>query len=152
MIARVLPLAAALVGLLGLAGCQEPPGPGQNFAVLQAQPASPACVGSLPPFGRWHYAAERVVYYFPPHATITVGDDGGWCQIAFEHYWGDHPIQAPLAVVAPPAHGEAMVGSIGLSLRIAYKPAPGFTGSDRFTVHLTAPEPWDIPVAVTVVH
>ncbi|MDR3538231.1 MAG: hypothetical protein P4L71_17180 [Acetobacteraceae bacterium] len=152
MIARLLPFAGALIGLFGLAGCQAPPGPGQDFAALQALPASRACVGSLPPFGRWIYALDDGVFVALPHGTIVMGDDGGWCQIRFQHYWGQKPLQAPLAVLTPPAHGEAMVGSVGLSLRIAYKPAPGFTGTDHFTVHLTAPEPWDIPVAVTVVH
>jgi hypothetical protein len=138
--------------LLALAGCQPPPGPGQNFAALQSLPTSRACVASLPPFGYWQYSRERFdSYYVPPNATILVGDDGGWCQIRFEHWWGNQPIQAPLAVTAPPAHGEAMVGSVGTSLRIAYKPVPGFAGEDGFTVHLTAPQPWDIPVRVNVV-
>lgn len=137
--------------LLALAGCQAQPGPGQNVAALQALPTSRACVASLPPFGHWSYARDDGVFYAPPDANIVVGDDGGWCQIRFEHTWNNLVIQAPLAVTAPPAHGEALVGSIGTSMRIAYKPAPAFAGTDTFTVHMASPNPWDIPVHVTVV-
>ena len=150
---KINPVKAALGGgvVLALAGC-APEGPGQNAAELQALPASRACVSNLPPFGYWRYAAERFnQYYVPPNGTITVGDDGGWCQIQFQHFVGDAPARFPLAVKDPPAHGEAMAGSIGTSLRIAYRPTPGFVGQDAFTVHMIGPQPWDIPVHVTVV-
>ncbi len=135
---------------LAVAGCQPAPGPGQNVSVLNALPQARVCVTSLPPFGRWQYAHERVIYYVPPNASLTVDNDGAWCQIMFQHWWGGQPLQAPLSVITPPAHGEAVVGSVGVSLRIAYRPAPGFSGRDSFVVHLTAPEPWDIAVPVSV--
>jgi hypothetical protein len=144
-------LVAGAGALWTLLGCQGPPGPGQDAAALQALPVASACQASLPHFGRDQYARERTAnYYAPPEASIVTNNDGGWCQIHFQFYWARQPIQAPLAVTTPPMHGDAMVGSVGDSLRIAYRPAPGFTGQDRFVVHLTAPEPWDIPVPVTV--
>jgi hypothetical protein len=143
---------AAAATLFVLAGCEEPVGPGQNYAQLQALPTSRACVSSLPPFGYWRYGWDSFdQYYVPPNGTILMGDDGGWCQIQFQHFFAGRPAQYPLAVKTPPAHGEVLVGSVGTSLRIAYRPAPGFAGTDDFTVHMTAPNPWDIPVHVIVV-
>lgn len=145
-------LASTAIVLLALTGCQQPLGPGQNATALSGLPTSRACVPNLPPFGYWQYPGERLpMVYAPPNGTILLGDDGGWCQIRFEHFWGDRPIQAPLAVTTPPAHGETLVGSVGTSLRIAYRPANGFAGQDAFSVHLTAPQPFDIPVHVIVV-
>jgi hypothetical protein len=141
----------AAAALLGLVGCEPPIGPGQNAAALAALNTSRACVAALPPFGYFHYPGDRLEFYAAPAGTILMGDDGGWCQIRFRHFWGDRPIQAPLAVTTPPAHGDTLVGSIGVDLRIGYRPAPGFAGEDAFVVHLTAPQPFDIPVRVTVV-
>jgi hypothetical protein len=152
MTVRVLQRAVRLGVLLPLIGCQAPVGPGQNADALKALPQAHTCVANLPPFGHWVYARDDGVFTAPPNAQITVSDDGGWCQIQFEQYWGQQPIQAPLAVTVPPAHGQAVVGSVGLSLRIAYKPTPGVVGPDSFTVHMTAPDAWDIPVHVNVVH
>jgi hypothetical protein len=149
--ARMIRSLPVLVALLVLSGCEKPLGPGQDAAALAALPTSRACVPDLPPFGRWKYPGERFTTYSPAGGTMIVGDDGGWCQIQFDFAWGDQPLQAPLRVIQPPEHGQVMVGSVGLSLRIAYKPAPDFAGADSFTVHLTAPDPWDIPVHITVV-
>jgi hypothetical protein len=148
---RCMQFVVGVAVLLALSGCQTPTGPGQDAAALQALPGSRACVADLPPFGYWKYARDEPASTALPDATIIAGDDGGWCQIRFQHWWGQQPIQAPLALRTEPAHGEALVGSVGTSLRIAYKAAPGFAGSDMFTVHLGGPEPWDIPVHVTVV-
>lgn len=155
MTQRPMPFAAAAPWLLmpmlaTLGACQAPPGPGQNAAALGALPPAHVCQASLPPFGHWQYARDDAVFYAAAKATIAMANDGGWCQIAFEHDWGGRPAQEPLTVTTPPAHGEAIVGSVGVSLRIAYRPAAGFVGSDAFIVHLTAPDPWDIPVTVTV--
>ena len=146
-----------LLGALPLlaAGCQPSPGPGQNAAQLQALPQAKVCEASLPPFGRWYYAGSgRGIggEYIPPDGSIRMDNDGGWCVIAFTHYWGhlQQPIQAPLAVSRPPAHGQVIAGSIGTSLRIAYRPDPGFTGTDAFHVRMDAVERWDIPVQVIV--
>ncbi len=152
MIREVLSrLALLMLAVAPLAGCEKPLGAGQDAAALQALPTSRACVADLPPFGRWKYPGERFTTYSPADGSMIVGGDGGWCQIKFDFAWGDLPLQAPLRVTHPPEHGEVMVGSVGLSLRIAYKPAQGFAGADSFTVHLAAPDPWDIPVHVTVV-
>lgn len=43
-----------------------------------------------------------------------------------------------------------MVGTLNGLLRIAYRPAPGFTGQDTFTVNLHGPLPYTVPVRVAV--
>ncbi|MBN8874826.1 MAG: hypothetical protein J0H67_18465 [Rhodospirillales bacterium] len=139
-----------LLPLLAVAACSQQPGPGQNVAALTTLPAARVCDASLPPFGFVVYARDDAPWDAPPNGRIAMANDGAWCQIRFEHAWINMLIQAPLTVEQPPAHGEVLVGSIGYSLRIAYRPVPGFVGQDHFVVRLHGPDPWDIPVAVTV--
>jgi len=136
---------------LALSACAFVP-PNQNAAVLTALHPARACSASLPTFGRFPTGAGAGSdAYVPPDAQIAMGNDGGWCMIHFDFaVRGEIPVIAPLRVTRPPAHGEAEVGSVGRSMRIAYRPAPGFAGTDRFTVYMAGPEPWDIPVHVTV--
>ena len=144
----------ACVGLtLGLAACQTPP-LNQNAAALTALRPAATCAATLPWFGRYPTGNWRVPdIYEPPDGRMTMANDGGWCTAAFTYsmYAGRLPIVAPLRVARPPAHGEAVVGSVGPSMRIAYRPAPGFAGTDAFTVSMAGPEPWTIPVHVLVI-
>ena len=152
---RTVPGWAVLAGAtLGLAACQTPP-PNQNAALLTGLHPAADCVASLPVFGRFaRGSGPPGELYLPPDGRIAMANDGGWCTIDFTHsmYEGLLPIVAPLHVRRPPAHGEAMVGSVGPSMRIAYRPAPGFTGSDGFSVRMGGPQPWNIPVEVLVTH
>jgi len=146
---------AALAGLtFGLAACQTPP-PNQNAARLIALHPAARCTASLPWFGRYPAGDEQVPeIYRAPDGRIAMDNDGGWCTIDFTYsiYAGLLPVVAPLRVARPPAHGAAEVGSVGPAMRIAYRPAPGFAGQDDFAVHMGGPEPWTIPVHVTVAH
>jgi hypothetical protein len=74
---------------------------------------------------------------------MTVKNDGGWC-------WSDgysspstgrYLSARDLVVTDPPKHGHAVVGDMpNHYLRIAYQPAPGFSGQDSFTVHYNVTE------------
>ncbi|MGH7043542.1 MAG: hypothetical protein ACREFY_15645 [Acetobacteraceae bacterium] len=140
------------VAALGLAGCAEAP-PNQNAARLTALHPAQACTASLPTFGRFPGGRSFLdEIYLPPDARIAMANDGGWCTVRFTYaVRGEIPVVALLHVARPPAHGRAAVGSVGPSMRIAYRPVPGFAGTDAFTVHMAGPEPWNIPVYVTVI-
>ena len=144
--------AAALTLAAALSGCQAPP-PEQNAAALSALSPAHGCTASLPTFGRFPGGPDATFdTYLPPDGRIAMANDGGWCTIAFTHNWrgGTLELVSPLSVRVPPAHGEAMVGSVGTTMRIAYRPAPGYVGPDRFSVHMAGPDPWNIPVRVVV--
>ena len=142
-----------LGGALLVAACQTAPQPEQNAQALAALRPAGDCTPSLPWFGREHYGpAPWDVIYMAPDGRVRMGNDGGWCMLSFEAQWAGIDINGPLDVRTPPAHGEVVVGSLGGRDRIAYRPAPGFTGADAFVVHMTAPEPWNIPVRVEVTH
>ena len=119
---------------------------------MALQPAH-TCTASLPLFGRFPGGPGATFdTYIPPQGRIAMANEGGWCVISFTHSFRGRPqeILAPLRVLQPPAHGEVVVGATGGAMRIAYRPAPGYVGPDRFTVRMAAPETWDIPVQVTV--
>ena len=143
----------AIVGgaALGLAACQAPP-PDQNAALLTTLQPANTCSASLPTFGRFPGGPDPTFdTYLPPHGRIAMANTGGWCTIHFTFaVRGQIPVIAPLAVARPPAHGQVEVGAVGQAMRIAYRPAPDFAGTDGFTVHMGGPEPWTIPVRVSV--
>ena len=140
-----------LGGALLVAACQAASRPEQNAQALAALHPAADCAPSLPWFGRLYYGpAPWDMTYMAPDGRIRMGNDGGWCMIGFNVQWAGIDVDAPLSVRTPPAHGEVMVGSLAGRDRIAYRPAPGFTGSDAFSVHMASPEPWDIPVRVEV--
>jgi hypothetical protein len=149
---RTLRNAGAAVALLA-AGCSFPPPPQQSSAAeLQALPPSRICVPNLPVFGRFFYPGDVMGgTYLPPHGSIVMSNDGGWCQIRHIFTFQEVITVGTMSLATPPVHGEVRTGTVGEELRIAYRPQPGFTGSDGFVVHLATPQPWDIPVAVTVV-
>ena len=89
--------------------------------------------------------------YIPPNGNIGMNNDGGWCQISHIFVFREVEEVDTMTLVTPPSHGEVRTGNVGKQLRIAYRPAAGFTGIDNFVVHLATPEPWDIPIRVVVV-
>jgi hypothetical protein len=151
---RTAPRWAVLAGVtLGLAACQAP-APNQNAALLKTLHPAEGCSADLPTFGRFaRGSGPPPEMYLPPDGRIAMVNDGGWCTINFTYamYEGLQPIVAPLRVRRPPAHGEVEVGSVGPSMRIAYRPKPGFAGPDDFSVHMGGPQPWNIPVQVMVI-
>lgn len=136
----------------GLAACQPPPSPNQNAALLTSLPQARDCTASLPTFGRFPTGGGTGSdAYMPPEGQIAMRNDGDWCTIHFTFaVRGQIPVVVPLRVKRSPAHGQVEVGSVGQEMRIAYRPAPGFVGTDPFMVYMAGPEPWNIPVQVTV--
>jgi hypothetical protein len=142
---------ACLVLLSGLAGCASLAPVEQNAAQLAALPPAATCDARLPFFGYYRYARDEMQQYAEPDASIAMGNDGGWCSIAYQAQMPNGaPTVADASVTRPPGHGEAMVGTLNGLLRIAYRPAPGFTGPDAFTVSLHGPLPYTVPVRVVV--
>jgi len=137
--------------LLVLAGCASLAPPEQNAAQLAALPPTATCDARLPFFGYYRYSRDELMQYVEPDAQIAMGNDGGWCSIGYQTQMPNGaPSVSEASVTKPPGHGEAMVGTLNGRLRIAYRPAPGFTGRDEFTVNLHSPLPYTIPVMVTV--
>ncbi|HVY18075.1 MAG TPA: hypothetical protein VHB27_22845 [Rhodopila sp.] len=81
-------------------------------------------------------------------ASITVGNDGGWCGLSV-HQDGPKPYDAGL-LTARPNHGTVMVHSVGDSTRIDYTPDRGYVGPDTYSVSLL-PGSAAVKVVVTVV-
>ena len=145
--------AAALL-LAGLAtGCDFPPPPQQSTAAeMQALVSSKLCEPNLPVFGRFFFPGDVPPgTYIPPQGNIRMNNDGGWCQISHIFVFREVEEVGTMTQAKPPAHGEVRTGNVGKQLRIAYRPAPGFTGIDDFVIHLATPQPWDIPIRVVVV-
>ena len=138
-------------GALLLASCDIGPQPGTSAANVEALPMARDCVASLPLFGSWHYPGGLVgEAYIPPNGSIRTNNDGGWCWTKYVFNWGQQPIVPGMRVAVLPQHGEVRTGAIGNELRFAYRPAPEFTGEDNFEIRLDTPNPWDVPVRVTV--
>jgi hypothetical protein len=131
-----------------LAGCQQPPP--QNAAELSALHAAGACDANLPVFGWFSGGGRHMSWYLAPHGSIIMENDGGWCAIRYDAYYGTVPITPEMRVIEPPQHGKVVVGSLAQELRIAYQPAPGFAGTDVFKVRISGPTPDNIPVQVVV--
>lgn len=66
-------------------------------------------------------------------ATMTVGNDGGWCGITVDN--AGHPYGAGL-LTSRPAHGRVYIHSVGDATRIDYTPDAGYAGPDSFSVRL----------------
>jgi hypothetical protein len=76
-------------------------------------------------------------------AQMSIRNDGGWC-------WSDgyampqtgfYLSASDLKVTTPPKHGEVAIGDMpSHHLRIAYRPAAGFSGEDSYTVHYNITE------------
>ena len=110
------------------------------------QPQAASCVVSLPWFG------HESGWYTAPRGSITTSNDGGWCDLQFIQFFRQvySKDQPTISVVEPPSHGEATVARLSDRLALAYRPAPGFVGTDHFSVRTDGPVPHTIPIEVTV--
>ena len=79
-------------------------------------------------------------------ATMTVGNDGGWCGVTVAQ--SGRPFSAGL-VQTRAQHGQLNVHSVGDNTRVDYIPDPGFTGADSFAVKMVPGNPV-LTVNVTV--
>jgi len=146
-------IGAAALLVTGLtAGCNIPPPVQQSSAAeMQALVSSKSCEPDLPVFGRFFFpGGESPGDYIPPNGNISMNNDGGWCQISHVFVFREVEEVDTMTLVTPPSHGAVRTGNVGKQLRIAYRPAAGFTGVDNFVVHLATPQPWDIPIRVVV--
>jgi hypothetical protein len=79
----------------------------------------------------------------PGQGTIEMVNDGGWCWIDFGVISYNLRIVPDLTTTRPPQHGTVLTGGIikgeRKTVRYAYKPAPGFAGTDNFAVHILSP-------------
>jgi len=74
------------------------------------------------------------------NATMAIANDGGWCwsDTYEKSYWRILSADS-VTVVSPPKHGRVVVSDIANhEVRVAYRPIPGFTGTDNFIVHYQA--------------
>ena len=149
---RAWPAVGMAIAWLAM-GCTFPPPSQQSTAAeLQALVPSRHCQPSLPVFGRFLYpGGVSPGAYLPPNGNIRMSQDGGWCQLNNVFVFRGVVTVGTMSLASPPIHGEVLTGNVGEQLRIAYRPFPAFTGTDAFVVHLNAPQPWDIPVRVTVI-
>jgi hypothetical protein len=65
---------------------------------------------------------------------MTVGNDGDWCWFSISGTTGSLFYAPTYRITRAPAHGEVMMGEVNHRARIAYRPAPGFTGEDGFDI------------------
>jgi hypothetical protein len=90
-----------------------------------------------------------------PTSTLVMNNDGGWCwRTATYRSMGNVPDLPTRTLTVPPAHGHVTLDTIDSStkrVRYAYKPEPGFAGTDHFTVHVAIVSgSFDTPFTVTV--
>jgi hypothetical protein len=102
------------------------------------------CTVSLPFFG------HSDGWWVAPLGTIAMSNDGGWCSLQFVQAFKQLEFTPAISVVAPAAHGEVRAERLDGRLSVAYRPAPGFVGTDHFAVLTDGPYPHTIPIEVTV--
>lgn len=120
-------LALAVTGAL-VQGCTPPPpAPAPTGRVFAADLAGGARSCTAPKNLKLENGRETP-------ATVTVGNDGGWCAITVS-LPGPRPYSAGL-LVGRPAHGKVYVHTVGDETRIDYTPDRGYAGPDSFAVSL----------------
>lgn len=115
----VLPI--ALCAVLSVAGCGDVPP-----RLKEAPPltASTACA----------VGGENVVGrpYRSPVATIVMNNDGGWCWMMSSESERGLAYGPYLKLIRPPQYGTVQIDVLETQTRVAYRPNPGFTGTDGF--------------------
>ncbi len=142
-IRRVLSASAAIV--LGaaalLSACTQPPAAAPGFTrpiyAIDATGGARKCIVSPVTLAPGKEAA----------ATMTVGNNGGWCGISVRQS-GASPYPAGL-LTKPPSHGRVYIHPVGDDTRIDYTPDQGYAGPDAFVVTLLPDRPV-IRASVTV--
>lgn len=131
--------AAACLGVLAFAGCQEPgvTPRGTPIYAVDVNGGAKSCTTSSADISDGKSAT----------ATMTVGNDGGWCGVTVAQS-GRKPFAAGL-VQTRAKNGQLNVHSVGDNTRVDYIPDPGFAGADSFAVRLLPGNPV-LTVNVTV--
>jgi len=106
------------------------------------------CQGRNPNFGLSQAALN------PPVSTIKMNNDGGWCwaQFAIHPYNAARPTAPETRITKSPAHGIAITGPVenGQHARLAYRPQPGFSGTDEFEISFQSITNGWLPMIVQV--
>jgi len=138
-------VAAALALLALLAGCAAPPkprptGPAPRLYAIDLQGAAKLC----------KVAPVKLEAGKTVAATMTVGNDGGWCAITVHRTEAGAPEPYAAGLLTARAeHGRVYIHTVGADTRIDYTPVAGYAGPDQFTVSLL-PDGAAIQVSVTV--
>jgi hypothetical protein len=111
---------------------------------IASLPPARDCEAALPIFG--HLSGE----YIAPRGSMQMDNDGGWCLLQFTQTFRQIYIVPSVRVIDDPAHGQVVAQRLSGRIGLAYRPAPGFSGADHFTVRTNGPLPHTIPVNVTV--
>ena len=119
-------LACVAAAALVLQACAPPPKPASTTRLYAADFVGAAKACTVPKLAT--PAPDKEV-----SATMTVGNDGGWCAITVDN--NGQPFDAGL-LTARPAHGHAYVHTVGDATRIDYTPNAGYAGPDSFAVRL----------------
>ncbi len=141
-------ICAVLVELVG--GCAQTPD--RNAPALVALRPAADCQSALPFFGHVRYPDDSIRgwQFIPADGSIQMRNDGGWCSIRHQFNFNGALSTPEMTVLAPPTHGQVVLGALEGQLRLAYQPKPGFSGTDQFLVRLHSPIPEEIPVGVIV--
>lgn len=111
----------ALLAVLSVAACADVPP-----RLKEAPPltSSAACtVGGENVVGR---------AYRNPIATVVMNNDGGWCWMMSSESNRGMPYGPYLKVTRPPQYGTLQIDVLATQTRVAYRPNPGFVGTDGF--------------------
>lgn len=138
-------------GLAGLvSGCAQTPD--HNAQALTALRPAAECQSALPFFGHVRFPGDpmRAWQFIPAEGSIQMRNDGGWCSIRHQFNFNGALSTPEMTMLDPPAHGQVVLGALEGRIRLAYQPAPGFSGTDQFRVRLHSPIPEEIPVGVVV--
>lgn len=127
-----------MFAVLLAAGCQEKAAK-QPRAVVYSEDVTGAAKSCTAPAPKLTAGQENA-------ATMTVGNDGGWCGILLSE--NDNPFTAGLLTMRP-QHGKVFIHTVGDDTRIDYTPTSGYAGPDNFTVTLL-PEHTVVKATVTV--
>ena len=65
---------------------------------------------------------------------MTMTNDGGWCWMDLSATQGSLQYLPTYQVDKAPAHGQVVMGAVGMKARIAFKPEAGFVGTDTYTL------------------
>ena len=102
--------------------------PGSQPAAISAPPSSNAITELK--VARTCRANSSVV-----PSKITVSNEGGWCWLQLSAVWVRMQYAPNFRVARAPAHGELVMGEVNdKRTRLAYKPHPGFVGTDSYEV------------------
>jgi hypothetical protein len=139
-------LCCGAVVVLAMRGPQPPDEYSYDLPLVPMDHLRPAqtCQTTLPMFG--HLYGE----YWAPHGAIELSNDGGWCWLQFGQMFRRNAIVPDVQVIQLPSHGEVVARRMPDRVSIAYRPAPGFAGTDQFKVRTKGPIPHTIPFDVTV--